>query len=92
MKKLLMVLPLIGALVATPAMASNPWPLVGGILGGIIIGGAIAHSHERHPDNYYYYDPDYGAYRYRPTRRCLWEPTYDVYNRYVGDRLICRVR
>lgn len=75
-----------------PASADNPWPLIGGLVGGIIIGGAMSnngHTHVPRYDDHFYYERGYGN-RYRPSRRCLWRPEYDYHGNYMGDRLVCR--
>lgn len=87
MKKLIAALTIGTSLVAVPlapAQAGNPWPLIGGIVGGIIIGGALSHHHDREE---YYMDND-GNYYY-PTRVCRYQYVYDEYGHFVGERRVC---
>jgi hypothetical protein len=58
-------------------------PLVGGLIVGGLVGGAIA-SEPR------YVAPPVYVEQPRFRRECWMEPQYDYYGRYLGDRRFCR--
>ena len=57
-------------------------PLVGGLIVGGIVGGALSQPRYAAPP-VYVEQPQY-------RRECWLEPYYDYYNRYLGDRKVCR--
>lgn len=61
----------VGLFAATPARANNTGALVGGLIAGALIGGAVtaAANEQRHRNNYYYYGGPPPAYYAPPPPR-----------------------
>lgn len=78
MKKLLIVslAALIVATATLPAQAGgdNPWPVIGGVVGGLLLGEALRDNrHHTRPRSPYYYEQSYYDNCWIEYRR-VWDP------------------
>lgn len=66
-----------GLMAATPARANDTGALVGGLIAGALVGGAVAAAaNEHHHHNYYYYGGPAPAYYPPPPRPVYAAPVY----------------
>jgi hypothetical protein len=84
-KKLIIALGLASTILsAAPANAgNNPWPVIGGVVGGLLLGEVLS-DHHRHGQTYYEQQPVYvqprAAYRQCETYyRSEFDPYYGGY-------------
>jgi hypothetical protein len=68
------------AIPTSSAQARNGWGIGAAILGGAVVGAAVANS-----------APYGGYYAVDGYRRCGWERQYDAYGYYIGTVKVCRV-
>ncbi|MGE0213438.1 MAG: hypothetical protein AB7S41_17245 [Parvibaculaceae bacterium] len=67
---------MIAASAPTPAEAHGKGALVGGLIAGALVGGAIAASAKKHHDHYYYGGPVYPGPGYYPPPPPPYAPVY----------------